>query len=410
MTAPPRPSELPLPAVAAEGAEAAAAVLRPAWADVDLDALVHNLECMRARVAPARVLAVVKANAYGHGAPAVGLALERAGVDWLGVALLEEGAQLRRAGVRTPALVLGTAQPPQLPLFRRYDLVPTISSLDQLALWASWVKESGLEQSFHLKVDTGMSRLGLALEELPGALEVVRREPRLQLVGVLSHLADADNLASPLNAEQRQRYAAALHLLTSAERSRAWLHLANSAGALHHPESRFSLVRLGLSLYGLDPAGREAGLRPVMSVRARIVQVRQVPAGTTLGYGGRRAVERPSRIAVVPVGYADGYSWRLTDKAEVLVRGKRVPVAGAVSMDMTLLDVTGSAAQLGDEVVLMGRQGAEEVTASELALLAGTVPYELLCLLGLRLTRRYWRGGPGGELLDVQSRFMAGAT
>jgi len=407
MTAPPRPSELPTATEALTGeAEATAAVLRPAWADIDLDALVHNLEAMRQRVAPARILAVVKANAYGHGAPAVGLALERAGVDWLGVALVEEGAQLRRAGVHAPILVLGAAQPAQLPLYRRYGLLPTISSLEQLRLWVESVRQSGLAQPFHLKVDTGMSRLGLAIEEIPAALAVIRQEPRLEMTGVLSHLADADLLASPLNAEQRQRFAAVLHLLTPAERRRAALHLANSAGALHHPESHFSLVRLGMALYGLDPAAREAGLRPVMSVRARIVQVREVPAGTRLGYGGKRVVEQPSRIAVVPIGYADGYSWRLSDKAEALVHGRRVPVAGAVSMDMTLLDVTGTTAEVGDEVVLMGRQGSEEITAAELALVAGTIPYELLCLLGLRLTRRYWRGGVA---VEVQSRFMAGS-
>ncbi len=407
MTAPLRPSELAIPSEPGVGdAAASAGVLRPAWADVDLDALVHNLETMRLRVGSARILAVVKANAYGHGAAAVGLALERAGVDWLGVALVEEGAQLRRAGARSPILVLGTAQPAQLPLYRRYDLVPTISSLDQLRLWTSWVSLGATAQPFHLKVDTGMTRLGLGIDEVPAALEAIRREPRLKMTGILSHLADADLLASPLNAEQRRRFAEVLRLLTPAERHQAALHLANSAGALHHPESHFSLVRLGLALYGLDPAAREAGLQPVMSVRAKIVQLRDVEPGTRLGYGGKRVVERPSRIAVVPVGYADGYSWRLSDKAEALVHGRRVPVAGAVSMDMTLLDVTGTPAELGDEVVLMGRQGAEEITAAELALVAGTVPYELLCLLGLRLTRRYFRNGAA---VDVHSRFMAGS-
>ena len=386
-------------------AASAADAMRPAWVDVDLDALTANLAAMRRRLDGAKVLAVVKADAYGHGAAPVGLALEAAGVDWLGVALVEEGAWLRRAGVNAQILVLGAVQAAQLPLFARYRLVPTVSSLTQLRMWEDFANGASTMQPVHLKIDTGMTRLGLACDEAAHGLAAVRRHPSLELGGLLSHLADADLLASPHNDDQHRRFEQVLALLSTEERERIDLHLANSAGALHHAQLRYSIVRLGLALYGLDPAGKALGLQPAMSVRARIVQLREVPEGTPLGYGGRRVTDRPSRIAVVPVGYADGYSWRLSEKAEALVNGRRVPVAGAVSMDMTLLDVTGTDAKLGDDVVLMGRQGDEQVTAAELAMIAGTIPYELLCLLGLRLVRRY---AQGGRIVDVRSRFIGG--
>ena len=238
----------------------------------------------------------------------------------------------------------------------------------------------------------------------------VRRIRRIT-AGLLSHFGDADDLASPRNQAQERSFAAVLGQLTVEERQHALIHMANSAAALHLPESRFSLVRLGIAIYGLEPAERpgqplpateRTDLRPVMAVKARIVQLREVPAGTAVSYGGRTVTRRRSRIAVVPVGYADGYAWRLTGKAEALVRGRRVPVAGSVTMDMTLLDVTD--AELGDEVVLLGRQGSEEVTALELATHAGTIPWEILCHLGLRLPRRYVREGRVEELMSRFSR------
>src|SRR5204863_8621428 len=235
-------------------------VLRPAWVDVDLDALTANLAAMRRAVGPAKVLAVVKADAYGHGSAPVSLALERAGVDWLGVALVEEGTWLRRAGVRAPILVLGSVQPAQIHLFRRYGLMPTVSSLTQLGLWAEFARGGDAVQPLHLKIDSGMTRLGLALDEVAEGLSLVRRHPNLELSGLLSHLADADLLESPHNADQHRRFEDVLALLTPEERSSVTLHLANSAGALHHEATRYSLVRLGLALYGLAPAAHALDL------------------------------------------------------------------------------------------------------------------------------------------------------
>jgi alanine racemase len=403
---------------AREAAEAAgdrsslAEVLRPAWTEIDLAALAANFRRLRELVAPARVLAVIKADAYGHGAPDVGRALEAEGVDVLGVALLEEGAEVRRAGVLCPILVLGVPRAAQLPYFRRFRLTPVVSGLDQLVLWRDWLagEAESYVQPIHLQVDTGMTRLGIAEAELPEALAIARASPHLELTGFLSHLADADLLESERNRGQERRFARALEALTPEERSRVAVHLANSAGALHRPASRHDFVRLGLALYGYDPAGRFGGLEPVMSVKTRTVLVRDVTPGTRVSYGGRWTAERPSRIGVLPVGYADGYAWRLTAKAEALVRGRRVPVVGAVSMDMIFVDLTGLEAAgervgTGEEVVLLGRQGGERITAPELAAAAGTIPYELLCLLGLRLARRYVGGSNGGQ---VRSRFEGG--
>jgi alanine racemase len=397
------------------------AALRPAWVDVDLGALERNVTAIRARIAgPSNplLMAVVKADAYGHGAVGIAPVLEAAGVDWLGVALLEEGAVIRRAGVRLPILVLGTARPEKIALYRRYGLTPTLSSMAEIARWREWTAgapAATTAQEVHLKVNTGMGRLGVSLDEAPRALALLRESPGLRLAGLLSHFGDADDLASPRNAAQEAAFAAVLALLTAEERERILIHMANSAAALHLPESRFALVRIGIALYGLDPvpdnpesetsavAARNP-LEPVMSVRARIVQLREVPAGTALSYGGRTVTRRRSRIAVVPVGYADGYAWRLTGRAEALVRGSRVPVAGSVTMDMTLIDVTDVGGEVGEEVVLLGRQGGEEIRATELAAHAGTISWEILCHLGLRLPRRYVREGRVEELMSRFSR------
>ncbi len=337
------------------------------------------------------------------------LALEAAGVDLLGAALLEEGAEVRRAGVRTPILVLGVAQPEQLPYYRRYRLTPVISGLDQLVLWRDWLAgPGGYVQPVHLQVDTGMTRLGIGEAELGTALEILRASPHLELAGLLSHLAEADLLESPRNAEQERRFGRAVEALSAEERRGALVHLANSAAALHQPASRLDLVRLGLALFGHDPAGRFSELAPVMSVKTRTVLVRDVGPGTRVSYGGRWTAARPSRIGVLPVGYADGYAWRLTGKAEALVRGRRVPVVGAVSMDMIFVDLTdlpGDPVGTGEEVVLLGAQGDERIPVTELAGEVGTIPYELLCLLGLRLARRYVGGSRGSS---VRTRFDGG--
>jgi alanine racemase len=381
-----------------------AGALRPSWGEIDLDALAANLAHLRRRVAPAGVLGVIKADAYGHGAPQVARALEAAGIDWLGVAMVEEGAEVRRAGVRAPILMLGPIRREQLPLVRRYGLTPAVSSLEQLAAWLDWCDSSGHAQEIHLKVDTGMRRLGIELDAVPRALALIRAQPLLRLAGVLSHLADADDLDSLRNEDQEERFEGVLAQLTGAERDRLWIHLANSAGALHWPPTRHRLVRCGLALYGLDPAGREGDLRPVLSVHARVVMTRQVPTGGRVGYSGRWTALRPSRIGILQLGYADGYPWKLSNRAEALVEGRRVAVVGAVSMDMIAVDLTDADAGIGAEVVLLGRQAGEEITAWEIAERAETIPYEILTRFGLRMARHYLRQG---RVVETTSRHLA---
>jgi len=374
--------------------------------EVDLDALVRNYRRLAERVAPAGCGVVVKADAYGHGVRRVVLTLEEEGATLAAVARVEEGVQLRRAGAELPVLVLGFVEPPQVSLFAHHRLTPSIYSRQQLDLWRGSLAGEGDVQPVHLTVDTGMSRLGFTLEELPAALADVRAHPRLELAGFFSHFGDAELEDSPRNALQEERFAEALALLTGDERQRVLLHFANSAAGLHRPDTRLGLVRFGIALYGIDPAGKEE-LEPVMSLHAPVCQVRDVPVGRAAGYGSRWVAGRPSRLAVVPVGYGDGYPWRLTNNAEVLLRGRRVPVAGAVSMDLTLLDVTdleadtGRPVSVGEGVTLLGRQGDEVITAVELAEHAGTIPWEVTCALGLRLPRRFVRRG---ELVGVTSR------
>jgi alanine racemase len=381
-----------------------AGALRPSWAEVDLDALVRNLARVRAAAGGVAVLAVVKADAYGHGAPAVARALAAAGVDWLGVALVEEGVELRSAGVETPILVLGPATREQLPLLARHRLTPAVSSLPALEALAEHSASTGQPQELHLKLDTGMARLGVELERLAEAAALLRAQPLLRLAGVMSHLAESDAVESPRNEEQERRFVAALELLDAGGgREGLLVHLANSAGALHHPGARHGLVRAGLAIYGLDPARRDRELAPVLSVRARVAQVRRVEAGAPVGYNSRWQASGPSRIGVLQLGYADGYAWRLANRGQVLVRGRRAPVVGAVSMDLVTVDLTATDADLGDEVVLLGRQGEEEITACELAELAGTIPYEVLTRFGQRLARRYVREG---RVVETTSRHL----
>ena len=362
-------------------------VLRPAWVEIDLDALAGNLRVLRQRVGAAAILAVVKADAYGHGAVAVARALEREGADWLGVALVEEGARLRRAGVDLPILVLGTIQGGEIEEVRAHRLTPAVSSLDQLRMWASAGGEraGAPPQSLHLKVDTGMHRLGLPATDWAAAAGLLAASPSLRLDGLLSHLAEAEDLAGDFTALQERRFAAALELFSAAPIQ----HLANSAAALHRPSTRHSLVRAGLALYGIDPARRASELVGVMSVKARLVQIREIDAGERVGYGASWVAPRPSRIGVVPLGYADGYPWRLGNHARAWIDGAFVPLVGAVSMDMVTLDLTGTTAEVGGVVTLMAGSADRGPTAVELAQRAGTVAYEILCHFGLRLPKQY---------------------
>jgi alanine racemase len=358
-----------------------------AHVEVDLAALERNFGRVAREVAPARVMPVVKADGYGHGAVTVARCLEPLGAAGFLVARPEEGSVLRRAGVRAPILVGSPAPEAALPQAADDDLELAISSLEQLAALEGFAVASGWRPAVHLKVDTGMHRLGVAPTEVPAALDRLRRSQALRWVGLMSHLADAELPESPRNAAQQEAFRGIAARLGADERRRLTLHLANSAGALRLPATRFDLVRPGLALYGGEIPGVDLGLEPVLALRGWIRQVQAVAAGETVGYGGRWRAPRPSRVGVVGVGYADGYPWRAGGSAQALVRGVRVEVVGAVSMDLLAIDLSESAAGEGDEVTLLGRQGEDEIRLAELAAWSAQSPYELLCHLRLRLPR-----------------------
>lgn len=359
---------------------------RRARVEIDLAALERNFRRLEARTAPSRVLPVVKADAYGHGAVAVARRLAPLGAAGVAVALVEEGIELRRAGVREAILVLSPTPRGAEEALVEFELTPAISGVDQLERIEAAGRRAGRRIPAHLKFDTGMTRLGLPPEAAAGLVERLGRSPGVALAGLMSHLAEAEDPASPANARQLAGFRELVQVLPRP--SGTALHLANSAGALLLPETRFDLVRCGLALYGIAPEGVEAGLEPVMSLRAELVQVRDVAAGTRAGYGGRWTAPRPTRVGVVPVGYADGYPWRAGGEAEAVLAGRRIRHAGAISMDLMLFDLGPEGGEVGDVVTLLGRDGREEITAREIAGRAGTLVYEALCHFGLRLPRR----------------------
>jgi len=364
--------------------------IRPTRADIDLSALAHNLSLVRDAAPGAKVFGVIKADAYGHGAVEIGTSLAQQGVDGLCVALPEEGIELRQAGLRLPVLVLGGTYTVGAADTVAYGLTPVVSDLEQVARIHEAAK--GRRAKVHLKIDTGMSRLGVSIRELPRFLWQMRRYPSVFVDGVMSHLACAESDDS-YTEEQVTLFREALEVVSAAGLRPRMVHLANSAGLLRFPSSHFNLVRPGLALYGVSPVADAGGqLEPVMSVRTEVVQLRELVAGDRVSYGGTFVASRTTRLAVLPMGYADGVSPRMSNCGPVLIRGQRAMVVGAVCMDMCMVDVSEvEGAAVGDEVVLLGRQGREQITADELARIHGAVPHEVLTSVSRRVPRFYRR-------------------
>ncbi len=367
---------------------------RSTAAEIDLDALLHNLDETRRLCPRARLLAVVKANAYGHGAAPIAAALEKAGVDFFGVSLVEEGVELRQAGILGEVLVLGTAYSDYEELVAN-DLVPVIFTEEHLSRLQAAAACRGRKVRAHLKVDTGMGRLGLLPDELGAFLLALRAAPSIVLDGLMSHLANAEVVDHPMNRLQIARFKEAMAALRSAGHPVRWRHLANSAGAMGLDETKdgleLNLVRPGLMLYGQYPSERlrsAASLQPVLSWKTSIAHLKRLGPGLQVSYNGTWTTPRESLIATLPVGYADGFSRRHSNCGQVLVRGRRAPVVGTVCMDMCLIDVTEiPGVSLHDEVVLLGRQGDAFLGAHELAETCGTISYEVLCGVGARVPR-----------------------
>ena len=401
-------------------------MIRSTIARVDLNALRHNFAAIQQYLAaepvprpasgqgrtPPGIIAVVKANAYGHGVERVALALEQAGATMLACADIEEGIVLRRAGVRVPVLVFGALSVSDLDGLFEYSLTPTISTPGAArAVHAAAVKRRSTI-GYHLKIDTGMNRLGFRHENIRWTLPEMLASDHLRLEGVFTHFASADEPESPVFNTQRERFDRAYEIVSeilpaeagsheqsqsvaSGFRRKIVKHACNSAALLRDSRVWYDAVRPGLLLYGIvpPPIASTIPLQPVMSLTSRVVAVKGVRPGEGVGYGWKFESDVPRAIAVIPAGYADGLDTRLCGRGHVLIRGKRVPIVGAVSMDMITVDVTDiGEVQPGDEVVLLGRQGNEswqQIDAREVAAAIGTIPWEIVCRLGTRIERHY---------------------
>ncbi|MGH9178935.1 MAG: alanine racemase [Acidimicrobiales bacterium] len=385
---------------------------RPAWAEVDLDAVGHNVAVLRERCAPAALCAVVKADGYGHGAVPVARAVLEAGATWLAVALVEEGLALREAGLTAPILLLSEPPPPAMEAAVAARLTLTLYTATGVAAAVEAVGPSRPPVGVHLKVDTGMHRVGADPEDAAALARAVTEARGLRLEGLWTHLAVADEPdQGSVTAGQLARFEEVRDALAANGITPSLLHAANSAGALGHPSARYDLVRCGIAVYGYPPGAALAGavdLRPALCLRSRVTLVRRLAAGERLSYGRRYAIPEPgSVVATVPLGYADGVPRRLSAAGgEVLVGGRRRPIAGTVTMDQLMVDCgPGTAVQVGDEVVLLGRQGDDEITADEWAARLGTISYEILCGIGPRV-RRLVKGGSaasaerGGDVIQ----------
>ena len=378
---------------------AAIAPLRPAWAEIDLGAIRHNAGLLRDLVAPAELCAVVKAWGYGHGPVQTARAALQGGATSLAVALVEEGRQLRAAGIRAPVLLLSEPAAPAMDEVVRSGLTPTIYTEEGVQALSTAVAASTRLEPFpvHLKVDTGMHRVGASPDEAERIALGVAATPELELRGLWTHFAVADELGSSFTNDQLELFLDVVGRLARRGVRPPVLHAANSAAALCHPATRLNMVRCGVAVYGLAPSPEVAqhppcpGLRPAMSLRARVSYVKEVEAGERLSYGLRYSLPTRSVVATVPLGYADGVTRSLSvNGGKVLIGGRRYPMAGHVTMDQVLVDCgLGADVAVGDVVVLLGRQGGQEITAWEWAERTGTIAYEVVCGVSARVPRSY---------------------
>jgi alanine racemase len=385
---------------------------RPLWAEVRLSALTHNLRSIKRHLASQtrragsgtkqpKILAVVKANAYGHGAVPVARALGRAGADWFGVTCSAEGIELREGGIRKPILLLTGFWQGEEKRIIKHRLTPAVTRCEQLlSLERAAARARSGRVSFHLKIDSGMNRLGISPSDVNGFARTLANCPHLRLDGIFTHFSSSEEFTHDKTDQQRRIFQEALERLRELKIQAPLVHLANSAAVVSRPETWADMVRPGLILYGhhqsYQPPERDADaatmvpLRPALSVRARIISLREIAPGQRVGYNGRWTASRPSRVAVMAVGYADGFPRGLTNKGRVIIRGQFVPLVGTVSMDLAAADVTDvPGVRLGDVVTIYGSDGAASQQVSDVARVLGTVTSDLCCALGLRVPRFY---------------------
>jgi len=365
------------------------------WAEIDLAALDRNLRLIRAALPPhIRYVAVVKADAYGHGLPQAAGRLMHAGADLFAVANVAEAAALRELGPGWPILILGPLLPEEDRFLSESDLAASVSTADEVRRFGAVGRESGRPVAVHLKIDTGMGRLGVWHEQAPALLELIAAEPAIRLAGVFTHFASPDEDPA-FTAEQRRRFLAVIEKCPGLRVPGLYVHADNSAGMESMPgASPFNAVRVGLLQFGILPHPHsmlsQVHTEPVLSFHTRVGIVKDLPRGTTISYGRTRTLERDSRVAVLCAGYGDGFPRAMSNRAQVLLHGRRCPVLGRVTMDQTVVDVTDlPGVRCGDEVVLIGRQGAQEISASEFSAWADTIPWETLCSITKRVPRLY---------------------
>ncbi len=360
--------------------------IRPTHAVIDLAAIEHNIKSIRGVVGNKKIMTIVKANGYGHGIQEVAQKAIRCGSDYIGVGFLEEGLFLRQNDIEAPILVMGGILGYQVKKFVQNDLEITVSSLEL----AKHINDNSTQKArVHLKIDTGMERIGVGHKF---AVEFVRRAARmrnLELVGMYSHFATADEADNSFAKLQLERFQEIVHSLQKEGIEIPLKHIANSGALLEMPESHFEMVRPGILTYGILPSRhvKDIDLKPAMSLKSKVVFIKRVPSGTGISYGLKFTTSCDTNIVTVPIGYGDGYSRLLTGKSEALIAGKRYPIVGTICMDQLMVDVGEDKVEIGEDVILIGRSGQEEITAIDVAERMGTIPYEVTCMVNARVPR-----------------------
>ncbi len=369
--------------------------IRPVWVEVDLEAIKENISSLKNLIAPSALfMAVVKANAYGHGAVEVARVALEGGAERLGVVMVEEALELKEAGITQPIHLL--AEPPvaAIPLIVKEDIIPAVYSLAFIRALNREAAKAEKRQKVHVKLDTGMNRVGLPIEQVENFFSEITSLSNLEVEGIFTHFALADNPQSDFTLIQLERFLKAVKKI-EAYTIIPLKHVANSGAAIFFPQTHLDMVRVGIALYGLHPSRASKGkinLKPALSWKTKISYLKTVPAGQGISYGHSFVTNVETRIATLPVGYADGYTRLLSNRCHVLIKGKRCPAIGTICMDQFMVDVTSvNGVEAGDEVVLIGKQGNEEITADELAEILGTINYEIVCKIDSRIPRIYLR-------------------
>lgn len=368
--------------------------LRPVWIEISLDALQHNISEIRRIVGSSvEIMAVVKAEGYGHGAIAVAKTAIAAGASSLGVAMPEEGIALRQAGLNTPILIFGPLQTNQATAIVKYDLIAAACNYEAVAALSQEAVRLNKIAQIHVKIDTGMGRVGVQPGETIDFIRKIAYLPGIKVSGIFSHLATADEKDKGYAQKQIDCFTKVTEALKVAGLLPEQIHLANSAGIIDLPAAYFNMVRPGIMLYGLYPSAEvnhdRVHLEPVLSLKAKVTFVKKVTAGTGISYGQKYHTDQETTIATIPIGYADGWSRMLTGKAKALVNGKKFPIVGTICMDQCMIDLGAEPVQIGQEVVLIGKMGASEISADDVAGQLGTINYEVTCMLSNRIPRVY---------------------